>query len=264
MTIGGVAPVLAPTVGGILAGSVGWRGVLWVLAGLAAAMLAGVAGVVRETRPAEKRSSGPILGGLASVLRRRRFVGYAVLFASTFGVLMGYISASPFIYQSLMGLSPAGYGVAFGINALGLVLAGFISARLARTVPPRRTVSIAVPVLLGASAVLLLLVLLDVPPLLLAVPIFLAASSVGFIMGNTTSLALAEAGFAAGSGSAVLGSGQFLFGALVSPLTGIAGEDTALPLALVMCGSGLVALLALLATRAPSSAPDLSRNGNRA
>ncbi|MCC3275303.1 multidrug effflux MFS transporter [Arthrobacter sp. zg-Y20] len=264
MTIGGVAPVLAPTVGGILAGSVGWRGVLWVLAGLAAAMLAGVAGVVRETRPAEKRSSGPILGGLASVLRRRRFVGYAVLFASTFGVLMGYISASPFIYQSLMGLSPAGYGVAFGINALGLVLAGFISARLARTVPPRRTVSIAVPVLLGASAVLLLLVLLDVPPLLLAVPIFLAASSVGFIMGNTTSLALAEAGFAAGSGSAVLGSGQFLFGAMVSPLTGIAGEDTALPLALVMCGSGLVALLALLATRAPSSAPDLSRNGNRA
>ncbi|MBP3035507.1 multidrug effflux MFS transporter [Arthrobacter sp. zg-ZUI100] len=249
MTIGGVAPVLAPTVGGFLAEGLGWRGVLWVLAGLALLMFACVAAAAGETHPRGHRSSGPLLAGLAEVLRNRKFTGYVVLFASSFGVLMAYISASPFVYQNLMGLSASMYGLAFGINAMGLVGAGFISARLAHRVPPRKTVTVAVSVLLAMSLAILALVALSSPPLLLAVPIFCAASSIGFIMGNTTSLALAEAGQAAGSGSAALGSAQFFMGAVVSPLTGLAGGGSALPLALVMTVCALLAVAALAATR---------------
>ena len=249
MTIGGVAPVVAPTIGGLLAETAGWRGVLWVLAGLALVMFVCAASVLSETQPRAHRSSGPVLAGLAAVLRKRKFLGYAVLFASTFGVLMGYISASPFIYQNLMGLSASAYGVAFGINALGLVASGFISARLARRVPPRKTVTAAVSVLLAMSLAILALTVTAAPPLLLAVPILCAASSVGFIMGNTTSLALAEVGRAAGSGSAVLGGGQFFAGALVSPLTGLAGGESALPLAVIMTLSALAAVTALYSTR---------------
>ena len=248
MTIGGVAPVVAPTVGGLLAESLGWRGVLWALTGLAAVMFVCVVAVTAETHRPERRSRGPALSGLATVLGNRRFVGYAVLFASTFGVLMGYISASPFIYQNLMGLSASGYGILFGVNALGLVTAGLVSARLARRVPPRKTVTAAVSVLLGMSLALLVLVLAAAPPLLFAVPIFFAAASVGFIMGNTTSLALAEVGPAAGSGSAVLGGGQFFMGALVSPLTGLGGGESALPLAIIMSLSALLAVTALAST----------------
>lgn len=254
MTIGGVAPVIAPTVGGLLAGSLGWRGVLWVLAGLALTMFVCVAAVVRETQPHAHRSTGPLLGGLGTVLRNRKFAGYALLFASSFGVLMGYISASPFVYQNLMGLSASAFGVVFGINALGLVGAGFVSARLARRVPPRKTVTVAVSVLLAMSLAVLALVLLGSPPLLLAVPIFLAASSIGFIMGNTTALALAEVGLAAGSGSAVLGGAQFFMGAAVSPLTGLAGGGSALPLGLVMTVCALLAVTALATTRGRSPA----------
>ncbi|MDK1360812.1 multidrug effflux MFS transporter [Arthrobacter sp. zg-Y1219] len=249
MTIGGVAPVVAPTVGGLLAESLGWRGVLWVLAGLALVMFACVVFVLSETQPPGHRSSGPVLAGVSAVLRNRKFLGYAVLFASTFGVLMSYISASPFVYQNLMGLSASAYGIVFGINAMGLVSAGFVSARLARRVPPRTTVTAAVAVLLGMSLAVLALAVFAAPPLLLAVPIFFAASSVGFVMGNTTALALAEVGLAAGSGSAVLGGGQFLVGALVSPLTGLAGAESALPLAVIMSVSALFAAAALAATR---------------
>ena len=249
MTIGGVAPVVAPTVGGLLADSLGWRGVLWVLAGLALVMFLCVVAVLSESQPLSSRSSGPLLAGLGSVVSKRKFLGYAVLFASTFGVLMSYISASPFVYQNLMGLSASVYGIAFGVNAMGLVGAGFISARLARRIPPRKTVTVAVSVLLAMSLAVLALSVGGAPPLLLAVPIFFAASSVGFIMGNTTSLALAEVGLAAGSGSAVLGGGQFFAGALVSPLTGLAGKESAVPLAIIMTLSAAVAVAALVATR---------------
>lgn len=249
MTIGGVAPVLAPALGGVLTGLWGWRGVLWTLAGIAALMFACAAAVVRETLPVEKRTPGPAFKGLGLVVRRRRFLGYVLLFASSFGVLMGYISASPFIYQSLMGLSPEVYGLMFGLNAAGMVSAGFIAARLTRRVPARRMVVRAVVVLIGVAAAMLVLVLAGVPPLLLAVPLFCSVCSLGFIMGNTTALALAEAAGATGSGSAVLGGAQFLMGAAVSPLTGLGGEYSALPLALVMLGSALIAGSAVVLTR---------------
>ncbi|MER2134712.1 MAG: multidrug effflux MFS transporter [Arthrobacter sp.] len=249
MTIGGVAPVIAPVIGGLLTGLGGWRSVLWTLAGIAALMFTCAAGAVRETLPARARSAGPPFAGLGVVLRRGRFLGYALLFASSFGVLMSYISASPFVYQSIMGLGPESYGLLFGLNAAGMVGAGLISARLSRRVPPRRTVLRAVAVMLGFAVVLLVLVLTAVPPLLLAVPLFCMVSSLGFIMGNTTALALAEAGGATGSGSAVLGGAQFLMGAAVSPLTGLGGEFTALPLAVVMASSALLAATALFLTR---------------
>ena len=249
MTIGGVAPVLAPALGGILTGFWGWRGVLWTLAGVSALMFICAAAVVRETLPVEKRTPGPAFTGLGVVIRRGRFLGYVLLFASSFGVLMGYISASPFIYQSLMGLPPQVYGLLFGLNASGMVSAGFIAARLTRRVPARRMVVRAVTVLIGVSAGMLVMVLAGVPPLLLAIPLFCLACSMGFIMGNTTALALAEAAGATGSGSAVLGGAQFLMGAAVSPLTGLGGEYSALPLALVLLGSSLGAGTAVFLTR---------------
>lgn len=254
MTIGGVAPVVAPVIGGVLTGFWGWRGVLWTLAGIAALMFICAAGAVRESLPAARRSTGPPFAGLGVVLRRGRFLGYVLLFASSFGVLMSYISASPFVYQSIMGLGPEAYGLMFGLNAAGMVTSGFIAARLSRRVPPRRTVLRAVAVLVGFAVVLLVLVLAAVPALLLAVPLFCMVSSLGFIMGNTTALALAQAEGATGSGSAVLGGAQFLMGAVVSPLTGLGGEFTALPLALVMTGSALLAATALFLTRERQSA----------
>ncbi|MFZ3453363.1 multidrug effflux MFS transporter [Arthrobacter sp. 7Tela_A1] len=249
MTIGGVAPVLAPALGGVLTGLWGWRGVLWTLACIAALMFACAAAVVRETHPPRQRTAGPPFKGLGVVVRRGRFLGYALLFASSFGVLMGYISASPFVYQSIMGLGPEAYGLMFGLNAAGMVAAGFTAAKLSRRVPPRRTVTRAVAVIVCFATALLVLTLTAVPPLLLAVPIFGMVCSLGFVMGNTTALALAEADGATGSGSAVLGGAQFLMGAAVSPLTGLGGEFTALPLALVMLCSALLAAAALALTR---------------
>ncbi|WP_240629856.1 multidrug effflux MFS transporter [Specibacter cremeus] len=259
MTITGIAPAVAPLLGSGLLGLIDWRGILWVLAGAALLMLTCVLLVVRESLPPVRRRPGRTFGGLGVALRNRRFVGYIVMFGATFGILMGYISASPFLYQSVIGLSPVHYGLAFGANALGMMISGTIAARLVGRVPIRRTVSVAGCTALGLAVLFLVLVLVGVPAGWLAVPVFLLVSSIGFLMGNTTALALAEVRHVAGSGSAWLGGAQFAMGALVSPLVGLAGEHSALPLGIALSGSALLMVCALAYTADRFHTPDAGR-----
>ena len=127
VTVGGVAPVLAPTIGGLLSGPVGWRGMLWTVAALCVAMFVGVLLVLRETHPRESRTAH---ASYAAALRRvAGTAGYwapVATLALSFSVMMAYISASPFVYQNVVGLSAVGYGIAFGVNACGLVATGWV------------------------------------------------------------------------------------------------------------------------------------------
>ena len=122
MTVAGVAPVLAPLVGGLLFEPLGWRGLLWVVAALCALMLVAVIVAVPESLPPSRRvgSHRADQGEGFRRFRRHSFWGYAGVFAFSFGVMMAYIAASPFLYQNVLGLSEVGYGLAFGVNACGL------------------------------------------------------------------------------------------------------------------------------------------------
>jgi DHA1 family bicyclomycin/chloramphenicol resistance-like MFS transporter len=105
---------------------------------------------------------------------------------------------------------------------------------------------------MAATLVLLALVLTGVPAWLMMIPIFVAIACQGLILGNATALALSAVPRAAGSGSAGLGALQFGLGAAVSPLVGLGGEHTALPLAVVMVTMSVLALTAYLADRRAS------------
>ncbi|WP_418908333.1 multidrug effflux MFS transporter [Glutamicibacter endophyticus] len=248
MTIGGVAPAVAPILGSFIAQIGGFRAVLWTLAAVAAIMCTGCLAFYKETLPLTARSSGRYLAPLRQAISRPRFVGYMLQFAFGFACMMAYVSASPFVYQNVMGLSPRLYALAFGVNALGLIAAGFTSARLATRVPLRRTISVALSVMLGASLLLLILVLLGVRSLALAAVIFILVASIGFTTGNTTGLALAEVREVSGSGSALLGAAQFAVGAMATPLVGMRGENSALGLAVVLLCCAAVSFAALIYT----------------
>ena len=143
-----MAPVLAPLVGGLLAGPVGWRGMLWAVAGLCLAMLVGVLVVLRETHPPERRTRGGAssLAAFGTVLANRAYRGPVAVFALSFAVMMAYISASPFVYQNVVGLSEIGYGLAFGVNAVGLISAGWVTSRLVGRWSPQQLVRTAIAV----------------------------------------------------------------------------------------------------------------------
>lgn len=248
MTIGAVAPAVAPVLGAQLSAHGGFRLVLWVLAGVALVMAVGALVIYRETHSESARSTGNFFAPLKVALSRRRFVGYLLQFGFTFGAMMAYVSASPFLYQTVMSLRAEEYALCFGINAAGLVVAGLISARLVGRIPLRLTITVALSVLLSAAFLLLVLALLQVRSLVLAAVIFVFVCAIGFTMGNTTGLALNEVREVSGSGSALLGSGQFLIGALATPLVGLSGADSALAFALTAVVSGLIAFAALLYT----------------
>jgi len=245
ITVGGVAPVLAPLVGGLLAGPVGWRGMLWTVAALCAAMLVGVLLVVPETHPAEvRRTTVSVRDGARRVLATRAFRGPLAVYALSFGVMMAYISASPFLYQDVIGLSEVGYGVAFGINAAGLIGLGWVAGHSVDRWAPRTMVRTAVAVQVTAAATFLVLALADVPTWLLPVPIFVAVASNGAIMGNSAALAMSQVRSVAGTGSAVLGFCQFGLGAVVAPLVGLGGSSSAVFPALVMASASALGFVA--------------------
>lgn len=259
VTVGGVAPVLAPTIGGLLSGPVGWRGMLWTVAALCVAMFVGVLLVLRETHPRESRTAH---ASYAAALRRvAGTAGYwapVATLALSFSVMMAYISASPFVYQNVVGLSAVGYGIAFGVNACGLVATGWVASRLVDGVEPARLVRGFLTVQLGATLVLVALAGGGAPAWLLPVPIFVAVACNGGVMGNAAALAMARVREVAGTGSAVLGCSQFSLGAVVSPLVGLGGEHSALVPAVVMAVASALGFaasgVALAQSRSSSSA----------
>ena len=268
LTVGGVAPVLAPLVGGLLAGPVGWRGLLWAVAALCAAMLVGVVLVVEETHPASRRtlSGRSSVAGLRVVLHTRSYRGPVTVFALSFAVMMAYISSSPFVYQNVVGLSEIGYAVAFGVNAAGLIAMGWVSARLVDRWPPRTVLRIAIAVQVVATLAFVALAIVGAPAWSYPVAIFVAVTANGAIMGNSAALAMAEVREVAGTGSALLGFSQFALGALVSPLVGLGGADSALVPALVMAIAAVLSLTASrgIAAERPQAAPVTSSSTDTA
>jgi DHA1 family bicyclomycin/chloramphenicol resistance-like MFS transporter len=249
MIINGVAPVVAPLIGGSLMSVIGWRGVFWILTGLAGAMFIGVSAVLSETHPPEHRSAGGLTAMLRdarSVLTNRRYIGYTLAFAFSFSVMFAYISASPFVLQNVLGLSAIGYSFAFAANAVGLVGMNMLNARIVGRFGQRKLMHLGVSLLMLFSILLLIDALLG--PVLWATLVLLwcTVASLGLVVANATSLALDEVRYAAGTGSAVLGALQFGLAASISPVVGIAGDHTAVPMAIAMVSCAVIGAAAVL------------------
>ncbi|AZG46758.1 multidrug effflux MFS transporter [Gordonia insulae] len=242
MTIQSLAPVIAPVIGGVLAGHISWRWVLAVILGATVLQLILAVTSVPETLPTDRRAPRLRHHELLTRFRHPAFLAYVFTQAFAFGALMSYISSSSFVYQRVLGTSEVVYGLCFAVNALGMTVAGLIAARLSRRrVHPATTIRVALPVLLAASVGVLGAALSPVP-WLLVIPLFIGVTAVGFVMGNSAALAMEHSRDAAGAGSAVLGGLMFLVGGAVSPLGGLAGDDTAVPMACVMVCSAVMAL----------------------
>ncbi|GGF48691.1 Bcr/CflA family drug resistance efflux transporter [Microbacterium sorbitolivorans] len=241
MMIGGVAPVIAPLTGSLLADAIGWRGLLAIVGALGVLSLAATLAFVRESRPKAVRVAGT--GGSWSGLLSRGYVGPVVAFGFSMAVMMAYISASPFVYQDMIGLSTPMYGLAFAVNAIGLIVATAISSRLTRRFSIRALTAAGLVISLAAVVVILVLTLTGAPAAWLMLPLFLAIAPLGLVFGNATALALSAVPPAAtGAASAFLGLLQFVLAGIVAALV---GDGSTLPLALTMLASAIIALLGL-------------------
>ncbi|WP_234835073.1 multidrug effflux MFS transporter [Mycolicibacterium stellerae] len=256
-----LAPTAAPLIGGLVVTAAGWRAVFLVLATMNLLALLGVVLVVDESLPERYRRPSGLEAWAAStrgVLASRHYLGYTAATALVSAAMFGYVSASPFVLQNIVGLSPAAYSYTFAACSLA-VAAGGCGARLTvKRVAPRRVVVSGVSALVTISALLLATVTLGGVrrgPTIALMGCFMAA--IGFVYGHAVMLATTAARHAAGTGSAIFGFSQYAAGAIASPLVGIAGHGTAVPMGVVMLGATLGAAAVLLVlTRGPALAAE--------
>jgi MFS transporter, DHA1 family, multidrug resistance protein len=237
MAVNGLAPILAPILGGQLLRVTSWRGVFAVLAVIGIALLGSAAFGLRETLPPEQRRPGGIgvtLRIFTRLLTDRTFVGYGLSAGLALAAMFAYIAGAPFVLENIYHVSPQGFSLIFATNALGVVLSSQISGRLVRRLGARRLLTIGLGVALAGGLLLPVVVVanLGLPGILPA--LFLVVASVGLISPNAVALALAAHTRDAGSASALLGVLQYIIGAAVAPLVGLWGTATALPMAAIM------------------------------
>ena len=249
MLVSGLAPILAPVLGGQLLHLTSWRGVFLVLAVFGAALLAASLLGLPETLPPERRRAGGLTStvrAFGTLLADRAFVGYALSGGLVFAAMFAYISGSSFVLQDVYRLSPQAFSVVFAVNAVGIVLAGQVNGRLVGRVPARRLLAIGLLIAAGSGLLLVGAAVagLGLPGLL--PPLFLLVATVGLVSPNTTALALSTHPEAAGTASALLGTLQFVIGGVAAPLVGLGGTGSAVPMAAVMAGLAALGLLCWL------------------
>jgi DHA1 family bicyclomycin/chloramphenicol resistance-like MFS transporter len=249
MLVNGLAPMLAPLLGAEVQRISSWPAVFVVLTGYGVALALGAAVGLPETLPRERRRSGRLGDSLrvfGQLAKDRIFLGYALGGGFVFAAMFSYISASSFVIQEVYHGSPRLFGMVFGINALGIVLASQLNGALVGRLSPRALLIAALGVQLAGGLGALAVAASGAGSLLwLLPPLFLTVASVGVIMPNSTALALDGHPSAAGTASALLGLLQYVFGAGFAPVVGLAGTRTALPMAIVIAVLGLAANLAV-------------------
>ncbi|MFF0535072.1 multidrug effflux MFS transporter [Streptomyces coelicoflavus] len=249
MLISGVAPVVAPLIGGQILRFTDWRGVFVVLVVVGVVLGVVVWARLPETLPVEERhagGAGDTLRAMRGLLADRAFTGYMLAGGFAFASLFAYVAASPFVVQEIYGASAQTFSLLFGLNSVGLVVVGQINGKiLVGRVRLDRVLGLGLVVVIAAATALLLMSLgvfgeVGLGPV--AVALFVLMSAMGVSLPNTQALALMRVRKSAGSASALLGTSSFLIGAVASPLVGIAGEDTAVPMAVVQLVAAVVAL----------------------
>jgi DHA1 family bicyclomycin/chloramphenicol resistance-like MFS transporter len=248
MLVMGLAPILAPLIGGQLLVKFGWRSVFLVLAAYGALGLLVVIGWLPESLPPSRRHVGgvdAILAGFHVLLKDRLYLAYALVGGLTIAAMFAYIAASPFVFIEVFHVAPERYGLFFGTNAFGIITASQINGRLAPRIGPEGVLTRVLPVIMVAGLVLVTSAFTGFGGFAgILVPLFVCVASVGFVMPNTTVLAMDPHARIAGSASALLGTLQFLLGAASGGLASALADGTPRPLAVVIaaCGAGAFAI----------------------
>jgi MFS transporter, DHA1 family, multidrug resistance protein len=253
MLISGVAPIVAPVVGGQILRLTDWRGVFVVCTVIGALLTAVVWRRLHETLPPENRQAGALsgtFGSMRALLADRVFSGYVLAGSFSFAALFTYVSASPFVVQDVYGASPQTFSLLFGLNSVGIVAVGQLNGKvLVGRVDMDKILAVGLVLITASSVALVLLTTgalgtATLPEI--AAALFALMASMGLVLPTTNTLALLCTRRAAGSASALIGTSSFLVGALISPLGGIAGDGTAVPMAITQLTCALVACAAFV------------------
>jgi len=252
-SITALAPVVAPSLGGILQSTFGWRASFLGMAALGLCAIVLVVRLLPETMkqpPKHPMSLLSIIRGYGIFLRHRTFRIYLAIVSASYGGLFAWISGSSFVLQDLYGLSPLLFGLIFAAATLGYGLGTLLAARLVVRIGIDRTIVCGgVALAAGGLAMAAAIALGATSPAALAVPMALYLCGLGLAMPQSMAGALMPFPERAGAASSLLG---FLQQATASAIGIVVGQmlgSSALPLAAIIAAMGVLALALALFRR---------------
>ena len=247
MLINGIAPILSPVAGGQILKFTDWSGIFIVLSVLSLVIFTFTWFGVKESLPVERRKSGGIkemLLAFGHLFQDKRFTAYALVHSFIIGGLFGYIAASPFVLQGLYGLSAENFSLCFAVNGIGIMIAAQLTGKMSGRFGEKGLLKFGLTLALVASLAILFVSYFKISEIWsIVVPLFIMVSCIGITTTTSFALAIQTQRNAAGSASGLLGVIAFLFGAIASPLVGIGGGASAVPMGIVLVSTNLIAFL---------------------
>jgi len=258
MMVNGLAPIIAPVIGGQLLLFTSWRGVFFLLIFVGIMQFVSTC-IYQETLPPEQRLTSVIssYSKYPQLLHDRYFLGHCLLQSFIFGAFFAYLGGSAFLFQNIYHVSPQMFSLIFAAIGGGLMLIGALPARLAGRVPDVIMLKYSVLIPLAGSVLLLAGFILQAPIWYTFLVLFVTIVPLSVLGAASFSLALSRQGKNAGSASALIGFFSMILGGCLMPVVGIAGSDTALPLGLIMLVCYLLALLVFHTLIAPEHQNEL-------
>ena len=248
MMVNGLAPIIAPVIGGQILLFTTWRGVFVTLVAIGFVLLLATL-AYKETLSPEKRLAGirASFAKFPQLLKNRYFLGHCLLQCFVFGGFFSYLSGSSFVFQNIFQVSPQVYSLIFGGIGVGLMVAGALPARLAGRVPDEKMLQTAMLISFFGSVLLFVGFWFEVGLAVILPILFFTITPLSVLGASSFSLALSRQGKNAGTASALLGFSSMILGGCMMPLVGIAGEHTAIPMCVMMiAGYGLGYIIYLL------------------
>jgi MFS transporter, DHA1 family, multidrug resistance protein len=263
----GLAPILAPLVGGQLLLYTGWRVIFLVLMGFGLLCFLMVALALPESLPSERRNKAALTnlaGNYRQLLTDIRFMSYA-LPANFIGAgFQVYLAGAALVFIEVYGVAPQHFGWIFGLNAVGLIGMSQVNAWLLRRYSSDTILNKATFALMLVAVVLLLVAVTGFGGMIgVWVALFFCIGGSGLIRPNATARAMAPFAEKAGSASALLNSLGASLGALVGYVLSLFRVESAVPLAALIAFCFVVAWLLLVAFRKVTQHPGIVNAGHQ-
>lgn len=244
MLIMGLAPILAPLVGGQLVNHYQWQSIFWVSSILSLVCLAIIYFRMPET--ANNKATPEVSRTFANyldILRDKEFMRNALAGGTLQAGMFAYITGSSFVFIELFGVKPEHFGWFFGMNAGGFILVSQLNSRLVEKYGPTRVLDFSLHISFLTSIALFFAALFDGSFLVIGSCLFLFMASMGVVLPNSTAGALADQGNRAGAASGLLGTMQFIFATFSSAILSFSHATDAIPMASIIGACGVCSLL---------------------
>ncbi|MCI2019101.1 MAG: multidrug effflux MFS transporter [Lentilactobacillus buchneri] len=237
--VNGIFPVISPIIGGYIIKYVEWQGVFILLALIGFIVSIAIWMGIKETLPFASRISGSPINSIIemfSLLKNTKFVKSVIASGLVYGGLFSYISASSFVFQNYFHMNVANFGFLYAMNGIGIAIGSAIPGLLATRVSESQQIRFVLGSTFMTALALISSWFLLNNLLTVTILVLLMVFQFGMLFTLTTSVIMNLSLKNSGGISALLGLSQNAIGGIMSPIVGVMGSQTYLPMAISIAG----------------------------